>query len=382
MTVSPTYEPALERPPGTPKRYTTFQTRRTELVRRLPLGPRRPFLGAPVGHVELPLRPAEREDGLHVAAADRRRQVRILHAVRAGDDALVPGRHHVLRAAADVERRRLADDGDDEPRGRHVLGRVHRFGERRLVRHEDELPLLRVPRAAGDAPGVEDPLDDDAVDRPLGVPPLVPLARDREQRLHQLRRKDGTSTSPPSSATTGRENVRVLGRCRPMPVATTVTHTWPVSRSSTVAPKMMFVSSVAAERIASAASLTSISVMSSPPATESRMPVAPVISSSMSGERSARSAASFARPSVADEKPMPMSAVPELLMIVRTSAKSRLMSPGSVMRSVMPCTPWRRTSSATLNASSIDVDLSSTSSSRSFGMTIVVSHAARSAATP
>ena len=29
-----------------------------------------------------------------------------------------------------------------------------------------------------------------------------------------------------------------------MPVATTVTQTWPVSRSSIVAPKMMFVSSV------------------------------------------------------------------------------------------------------------------------------------------
>ena len=73
-----------------------------------------------------------------------------------------------------------------------------------------------------------------------------------------------------------------------MPVATTVTHTCPVSLSSIVAPKMMFVSSVAALRIASAASLTSISVMSSPPAIESRIPLAPVISSSISGERNAR----------------------------------------------------------------------------------------------
>src|SRR3954451_18860728 len=48
----------------------------------------------------------------------------------------------------------------------------------------------------------------------------------------------------------------------------------------------------------------------------------------------------------------------------------------------MPCTPWRRTSSATRNASTIDVERSSTSSRRSFGMTIVVSHAARSASTP
>ena len=40
-------------------------------------------------------------------------------------------------------------------------------------------------------------------------------------------------------------------------------------------------------------------------------------------------------------------------MIVRTSAKSRLMSPGTVMMSLMPCTPWRRTSSTTRNASRI-----------------------------
>jgi hypothetical protein len=43
----------------------------------------------------------------------------------------------------------------------------------------------------------------------------------------------------------------------PRPVATTVIQSWPVSRSSIVAPKMMFVSSVAAARTASAASFTS-----------------------------------------------------------------------------------------------------------------------------
>ena len=79
---------------------------------------------------------------------------------------------------------------------------------------------------------------------------------------------------------------------------------------------------------------------------------------------------------------MPISAVSESDMIVRTSAKSRLISPGIVIRSQMPWTPWRSTSSATLNASSIDVERSSTSSSRSFGITIVVSHAWRSATTP
>ena len=69
-------------------------------------------------------------------------------------------------------------------------------------------------------------------------------------------------------------------------------------------------------------------------------------------------------------------------MTVRTSAKSRLIRPGIVIRSQMPWTPWRSTSSAILKASSIDVDRSSTSSRRSFGITITVSHAARSSSTP
>src|SRR5262245_21192797 len=79
---------------------------------------------------------------------------------------------------------------------------------------------------------------------------------------------------------------------------------------------------------------------------------------------------------------MPISAEPASFMIVRTSAKSRLIRPGFVIRSQMPCTPWRRTSSATRNASSIDVDLSSTSRRRSFGITMTVSHASRSSSTP
>ena len=48
----------------------------------------------------------------------------------------------------------------------------------------------------------------------------------------------------------------------------------------------------------------------------------------------------------------------------------------------MPCTPWRRTSSATWKASTIEVCWSSTSSSRSFGTTISVSTSAASASMP
>ena len=69
-------------------------------------------------------------------------------------------------------------------------------------------------------------------------------------------------------------------------------------------------------------------------------------------------------------------------MIVRTSAKSRLIRPGSVTRSEIPCTPWRSTSSATRNASTIETPRSSTDSSRLLGTTISVSTSSASAAIP
>ena len=68
-----------------------------------------------------------------------------------------------------------------------------------------------------------------------------------------------------------------------------------------------------------------------------------------------------------------MSADPASFMIARTSAKSRLMSPGMVMMSLMPWTPWRRTSSTTRNASRMLVFFWTTSLSRSFGIVMSVS---------
>ena len=56
--------------------------------------------------------------------------------------------------------------------------------------------------------------------------------------------------------------------------------------------------------------------------------------------------------------------------------------PGSVTRSDAPWTPWRRTSSATANASTIDMCLSSTLSRRLLGTTIRVSTSACSASMP
>ena len=62
-------------------------------------------------------------------------------------------------------------------------------------------------------------------------------------------------------------------------------------------------------------------------------------------------------------------------MIVFTSAKSRLIKPGTAIKSEIPCTPCRRTLSASRNASSIGVFLSTTPNNRSFGMIIKVSTA-------
>ena len=59
-------------------------------------------------------------------------------------------------------------------------------------------------------------------------------------------------------------------------------------------------------------------------------------------------------------------------MMVFTSAKSRLMMPGMVMMSEMPCTAWRRMSSATRNDSKKPASCA-TASSFSLGMTMVVS---------
>src|SRR5437667_30565 len=62
-------------------------------------------------------------------------------------------------------------------------------------------------------------------------------------------------------------------------------------------------------------------------------------------------------------------------MMAFTSAKSRLMMPGTVMMSEMPCTAWRRMSSAMRNASKKLVPRSTVSIRRSLGITMTVSTA-------
>ena len=71
--------------------------------------------------------------------------------------------------------------------------------------------------------------------------------------------------------------------------------------------------------------------------------------------------------------PMAIRADPALDMTVFTSAKSRLIRPGSVISSEMPWMPWRSTSSTTRRADSTGVFRSITWSRRSLGMVIRVS---------
>src|SRR3954466_15533349 len=115
--------------------------------------------------------------------------------------------------------------------------------------------------------------------------------------------------------------------------------------------------------------------MFAPPVMLMRMPVAPSIcTSSSSGLSTAIFAAVSARASPS-AVPVPISATPMLLMMVRTSAKSTLIRPGMVIRSEMPCTALSSTSSAFLKVSSSVVRSSATASSRWLGMVMSVSTA-------
>jgi hypothetical protein len=100
---------------------------------------------------------------------------------------------------------------------------------------------------------------------------------------------------------------------------------------------------------------------------------------SSSGELIASCAASTARFSPRP-KPVPISAAPRLLMIVRTSAKSTFTSPVTRIRSLIPCVACSSTSSAFFSASLKLVPFPTTESSRSFGTTIMVSTARFSSA--
>ena len=134
----------------------------------------------------------------------------------------------------------------------------------------------------------------------------------------------------------------------------------------------MLASASAASEIIRAASSTSVMVMSGPPVILKSTPLAPSIETSRSGEEMAARAAIWARLSPTP-LPMPIRADPASTMMVLTSAKSTLISPGTVMISEMPWTPWVKTESATRKASRRVILRSTTSKSRWLGITIRVS---------
>ena len=145
---------------------------------------------------------------------------------------------------------------------------------------------------------------------------------------------------------------------------------------------MIVASGSTASEMVLAASATSWRVSELPPVMLIRQPLAPSTEASSSrGDDMAPCAASRARLSP-DATPVPITAMPWPHMIARTSPKSAFTSPGIVIRSLMPCTDCRRTSSAVTKASASDVPRSTKLSSRSFGIAITVSTALCSSSSP
>ncbi len=70
------------------------------------------------------------------------------------------------------------------------------------------------------------------------------------------------------------------------------------------------------------------------------------------------------------------------VMMVRTSAKSTLMRPGTITRSLMPRTAFRQTLSTMLNDSRMVIFIPASATSRSLGITIRASTDLASASMP
>ena len=158
-----------------------------------------------------------------------------------------------------------------------------------------------------------------------------------------------------------------------MPVATTETRMMPSIFSSNAEPKIIVASESTSRRIWFAASSTSNSVISLPPVMLIRTACAPfILVSSNNGLLMAASAAFAARFSP-DASPVPIMALPISDITVRISAKSRLILPGFIIRSVTPHTPLCRTSSAIAKASANVVRSFARRNRFWFGMIIKVS---------
>ena len=109
--------------------------------------------------------------------------------------------------------------------------------------------------------------------------------------------------------------------------------------------------------------------------------VAPSMVLSKSGEEIAIFTASIALSSPL-ALPIPTWAIPLSFITAETSAKSKLISPGTLIKSVIPCTDCCNTSSAFFKASGREVFFSTISNKRSLGITIKVSTALFKASIP
>ena len=126
------------------------------------------------------------------------------------------------------------------------------------------------------------------------------VAQERRHVEHLVRDLEAARSATRRGGRLGASDGRAGPRRRrrrppPKPVAITVTRTSSPSASSITAPKMTFAFWSAALVTTSAASFTSKRPMSGPPVMLSRIPVAPSIDASSSGEETAARAASAAR---------------------------------------------------------------------------------------
>ena len=160
----------------------------------------------------------------------------------------------------------------------------------------------------------------------------------------------------------------------PIPVAIIVTLIIPSRSLSIVVPNILLVVLGSISWfILSAASVTSLILISEPPLILYNRPFAPSKDTlSNRGLEIAASAASIARLSPA-ASPFPKTALPISDIIVLISAKSKFISPGWIIKSVTALTPACSTWSAIQKASANEVLSSQTIYKFWFGITIIVS---------
>src|SRR3989440_255423 len=250
---------------------------------------------------------------------------------------------HVGSVAHDqIDHEAEGADRDDAQSGDHHDFRVFVGGG--LACHLEDATVLPFPEALH-------PL----LDPTLYVPALV----------HDVRHVPHRTMSTPPWGRTCSPGPRICFDRTPVRMSMTLSL---CSRlGSTAAPQMIRAFAAIRPWTFSPTFSASETLMSSPPVTFTRAPVAALMSTSIRGELMASSIDSSARLSVSDS-PRPIIATPPPFMIVLMSLKSRFTRPGFVMTSVIPLMARMSTSSATLNAA-FNARRGTSSRSLSFGIT-------------